>query len=59
MNRTQRWIIVQDGKRIVGTDAGQAFTENAAHQKCALLQEAKPKATFKVEEITPFFRALT
>lgn len=58
MNNLQRFIIVIDGKKVIGTDSGQAFTENAAHQKCALLQEELKDKEVTVEEIQPFFKSL-
>jgi len=58
MNNQQRWVIVVDGDKVIGTDSGQAFTERAAHQKCALLQQARPKIIWKVVEITPLLSAL-
>ena len=57
MNNSQRFIILS-GSTLIGTDSGQAFTERAAHQKCALLQQARPKQDFSVEEITPLLIAL-
>ena len=56
-NNTQRFIILS-GSTLIGTDSGQAFTESAAHQKCALLQQARPKQDFEVKEITPLLIAL-
>lgn len=56
-NNSQRFIILT-GTTLIGTDSGQAFTERAAHQKCALLQQARPKQDFKVVEITPLLVAL-
>ena len=56
-NNSQRFVILS-GNIIIGTDSGQAFTESAAHQKCALLQKARAKQDFTVEEITPLLIAL-
>ena len=56
-NNSQRFIILT-GSTLIGTDSGQAFTERAAQQKCALLQQARPKQDFKVTEITPLLIAL-
>lgn len=58
MNNLQRFVILVDGTRVVGTDSGQAFTENAAHQKCALLQEELKTKEVTVEEIVPFYKSL-
>ena len=56
-NNSQRFIILS-GSIIIGTDSGQAFTEGAANQKCALLKQARPKQEFEVKEITPLLVAL-
>ena len=53
----QRFVI-RSGTKVIGTDSRCAFTEGAAHMKCALLLEEVPKGDFKVVEITRFFAAL-
>lgn len=56
--RLQRFVVVHKDK-VIGTDSHQSFTEGAAHRKCAILQEASPKGTFKVVELTRLMNALS
>jgi len=56
-NNSQRFVVLSNGI-VIGTDSGQAFTERAAQQKCALLQKARPTQGFEVIEITPLLIAL-
>lgn len=59
MNNLQRFVLLDTKtNRVIGTDSGQAFTENAAHQKCALLQQELGDNRFTVIELTKFFMVM-
>lgn len=59
MNNSQRFVILdKKTERVIGTDSGQAFTEGAAHQKCALLQGELGDDRFTVIELTKFFMSM-
>jgi len=51
----QRFLILRNNEKVIGTDGGKPFTEAAAKAKVIFLQDADPKSTYEVLEITPFF----
>ena len=58
VNSSQSWVIFNTNTgRIIGTDSRTPFTEQAAHQKCAILQEYT-EDELRVEQIAPLFVAL-